>query len=237
MKFRFSAPVVVVVVSCAFAGKVPNVQVIDSGSFGVYVNGTRVATETFKIEQRANGSFAKSELKAQGGAMQRSEMELTSKGEIVHYGWQQLEPKKEDLSVVPKDEFLSETISTGPNEKSFTVPHLMPHSTPILDDNFFLHREILLWRYLASGCTQKPEGLSCNPAPQQYGVLIPARHSAETVTVDFKDTEKISLKGREIECNAFRMHTEDSEWLVYMDDQQKVVRILASAAGLEVVRD
>jgi hypothetical protein len=228
---------VLVMMSFTFAAKIPNDTVVDSGSFGVYVNGTRVATETFKVEQRANGSLAKSELKAQGGGMQRSELELTPKGEIVRYGWQQLDPKKEDLSVVPKDEFLSETISLGPNEKSFTVPHLMPHSTPILDDNFFLHREILLWRYLASGCTPQPEGLSCNPAPQQYGVLIPAQHSAETVTLDFKDKEKISVKGKEIECNAFRLHSEDNDWLIYMNDQQKVVRIVASAIGLEVVRD
>jgi hypothetical protein len=236
MKFRLALSVLVMM-SFTFAAKVPNDNVVDSGSFGVYVNGTRVATETFKVEQRANGSLAKSELKATGGAMQRSELELTAKGEIVHYGWQQLDPKKEDLSVVPKDEFLSETISTGPNEKSFTVPHLMPHSTPILDDNFFLHREILLWRYLASGCTAKPEGLSCNPAPQQYGVLIPAQHSAQTITVDFKDKEKISVNGKEVECNAFRLHSEDSDWLIYMNDQQKVVRIVASAVGLEVVRD
>jgi hypothetical protein len=95
----------------------------------------------------------------------------------------------------------------------------------------------LLWRYLASGCTPQPEGLSCNPAPQQYGVLIPAQHSAETVTLDFKDKEKISVKGKEIECNAFRLHSEDNDWLIYMNDQQKVVRIVASAIGLEVVRD
>ncbi|MFL6436556.1 MAG: hypothetical protein ACJ71Q_03170 [Terriglobales bacterium] len=236
MKSRLAFSVLAMM-SFTFAAKVPSDNVVDSGSFGVYVNGTRVATETFKVEQRANGSLAKSELKAQGGATQRSELELTPKGEIVHYGWQQLDPKKEDLSVVPKDEFLSETISTGPNEKSFTVPHLMPHSTPILDDNFFLHREILLWRYLASGCIAKPEGLSCNPAPQQYGVLIPAQHSAQTVTLDFKDKEKISIKGKEVECSAFRLHSDESDWLIFMNDQQKVVRIVSAAVGLEVVRD
>jgi len=235
MKSRFVFSVFVLM-SFSFGAKVPSDNVVDSGSFGVYVNGARVATETFKVEQRANGSFAKSELKTQG-ATQRSELELTPKGEIVHYGWQQIDPRKEDLSVVPKDEFLSETISIGPNEKSFTVPHLMLHSTPILDDNFFLHREILLWRYLASGCTVKAEGLSCNPAPQQYGVLIPAQHSAQTVTLDFKDKEKISIKGKEVECSAFRLHSEDSDWLIFMNDQQKVVRIVSAAVGLEVVRD
>ena len=237
MKFTLSTFVLTVTVVCALQAKAPSAQIVDSGSFGVFVNGRRVATETFKIEQRPGGSTASSELKVEDGSMQRSEMELTDKGEIVRYGWQQERPTKEQLSVVPKDEFLSEVISTGPNQKSFNVPHLMPHSTPILDDNFFMHREILIWRYLALGCTSKPEGLSCNPAPQQFGVLIPTQHASEIVTVDFKGKEKISMKGKDMECNSFRLHTEESNVLVYMDDQKKVVRISASASGLEVVRD
>lgn len=237
MKSAITAAVMIVTITCALEAKAPNSQIVDSGSFGVFVNGRRVATETFKIEQRVGGSTAKSELKVEDGSMQHSEMELTDRGEIVRYGWQQDKPTKAELSVVPKDEFLSETINTGPNQKSFNVPHLMPHSTPILDDNFFMHREILIWRYLALGCTSKPEGLSCNPAPQQFGVLIPTQHASEIVTVDFKGKQKISLKGKDVECSSFRLHTEDTNVLVYMDDQKKVVRIVASASGLEVVRD
>jgi hypothetical protein len=237
MKFRFAGVVIVCVASSAIAGKTPTGQVIDSGSFGVYVNGARVATETFKIEQRPDISIARSELKAQDGATQRSEMELTPQGNIVHYGWEQLQPRRQQVTVVPKDEFLSETINAGPNQKTFNVPHLMPHSTPILDDNFFLHREILMWRYLAAGCTSKPGGLECSTAPQQFGVLVPSQHLAEKVTIDYKDREKISLKGKQIECSTFRLHTEESDWVVFLDDQEKMVRIVASDAGLEVVRD
>ncbi|HEU5234063.1 MAG TPA: hypothetical protein VFU50_14460 [Terriglobales bacterium] len=237
MKFRFATVVIIFVASCAVAAKAPSGQIIDAGSFGVYLNGARVATETFKIEQNPEGSIAKSELKAQDGATQRSEMELTPQGNIIHYGWEQLQPRKEQVTVVPKDEFLSETINAGPNQKTFSVPHLMPHSTPILDDNFFLHREILMWRYLAAGCTSKPEGLKCSTAPQQFGVLVPTQHLAEKVTIDFKDREKISLKGKQVECSAFNLHTEDSDWIVFLDNQEKMVRIVGSASGLEVVRD
>ena len=238
MKFTLTAFVMIMTITCALEAKAPNPpQVIDAGSFGVFVNGRRVATETFKIEQKAGGSTAKSELKVEDGSMQRSEMELTDHGDIVRYGWQQEKPTKAELSVVPKDEFLTETINTGPNQKTFSVPHLMPHSTPILDDNFFMHREILIWRYLALGCTSKPEGLSCNSAPQQFGVLIPTQHASEIVTVDFKGKERISLKGKDLECSSFRLHTEETNLLIYMDDQKKVVRMLASASGLEVVRD
>ena len=160
MKSILTTVVFITVIACALAAKAPTVQVVDSGSFGVFVNGRRVATETFKIEQHAGGSMARSELKVEDGSAQRSEMELTDRGDIVRYGWQQEKPTKAELSVVPKDEFLSEMINAGPNQKTYSVPHLMPHSTPILDDNFFLHREILIWRYLAIGCTPKPEGLS-----------------------------------------------------------------------------
>jgi len=235
MKFRLATPVILVMVAAAFAAKIPNAQVVDSGSFGIFVGGKRVATETFKVERRADGSTVKSELKAQDGSTQRSDMELTAQGDIVHYGWQQIEPSKAELSIVPKDEFLSETINAGPNQKAITLPHLMPHSTPILDDNFFLHREILLWRYLASGCTPKPEGLSCSTAPQQFGVLIPVQHASESVVVDFKGKEKLPVKGTNIDCDVFRMRTDSSEWTVYMDNEQKVVRI--AAAGVEVLRD
>jgi hypothetical protein len=235
MKFRLAASVMLVMVAAAFAAKIPNAQVVDSGSFGIFIGGKRVATETFKVEQRPDGSTVKSELKAQDGTTQRSDMELTALGEIVRYGWQQIEPSKAELSIVPKDEFLSETINAGPNQKAIILPHLMPHSTPILDDNFFLHREILLWRYLASECTPKPEGLNCGTAPQQFAVLIPVQHASESVVVDFKGKEKLPVKGTSIDCSVFRMRTDSSEWTVYMNNEQKVVRI--AVAGLEVLRD
>lgn len=236
MKFRLGAAVIVVVISSALAAKVPNAQTVDSGSFGVYINGKRVATETFKIEQGPDGSSAKSELKAQDGSTQRSDMELTPKGEIVRYGWQQVGSKAE-VSVVPKDEFLSEIVNAGPNQKTFHVPHLVPTSTPILDDNFFVHREILLWRYLASGCTPNAGGLKCSTSPQQFGVLIPLQHASESVTIEYKDKEKIPIKGKETDCSTFRLKTENNEWLVYLDPQQKLVRITVADQGLEVLRD
>ena len=237
MKFRYPAAVILLAIPLAFAAKIPNAQVVDSGSFGIYVKGQRVATETFKVEQNPSGSTVKSEVKAQDGATQRSEMELTPRGEVVRYDWQQIQPSKAEVNVVPKDEFLTETVNSGPNQKTFTVPHLLPLSTPILDDNFFLHRELLMWRYLASDCTASTEGMSCNAAPQQFGVLIPTQHLADTVTIGFKDKEKISVKGKEIDCTAFSMTTGNGDWLIYLDTQQKLVRITAADTGVEVVRD
>ncbi|MBV9071986.1 MAG: hypothetical protein JOZ10_00020 [Acidobacteria bacterium] len=237
MKRIFPALTGVLVITVCVAAKVPNAQIVDSGSFGIYIKGQRVATETFKIEQSTSSSMIKSELKAQDGAAQRSQMELSPSGNIVRYDWQEIQPVKATVAVFPKDEFLTETINTGPNEKAFTIPHLLPTSTPIVDDNFFLHREVLMWRFLAAQCVSKDNGLSCKGEPQQFGVLIPAQHASETVTIGFKDQEKISVKGKEVECSTFHLKTETADWLVFLDHQQKLVRILAEDAGLEVLRD
>src|SRR2546421_12101321 len=48
--------------------KEPAGQKIDNGSFGVFVNGGRGATETFSIVQSKNGSVANSQFKTEPGA-------------------------------------------------------------------------------------------------------------------------------------------------------------------------
>ena len=70
-------------------------QKVDSGSFGVFMNGRRVGTETFSITQNANGSVIESEFKAEGSAgqaVQNSKMLLTANGEIRRYEWKEQSP-------------------------------------------------------------------------------------------------------------------------------------------------
>ena len=45
------------------AGKSTSRQVVDSGTFGVYVGGRRVASESFRVEQGSTMSMAHSELR------------------------------------------------------------------------------------------------------------------------------------------------------------------------------
>ena len=54
-------------------------QTIDSGSFGIFIKGQRVATETFHIEQQNGASIIKSQLKDTAGSdsSQKSELEMT----------------------------------------------------------------------------------------------------------------------------------------------------------------
>lgn len=47
-------------------GPAEKMVVVDSGAFGIYVHGARVATETFQIRQGSATSTATSELKLEG---------------------------------------------------------------------------------------------------------------------------------------------------------------------------
>jgi len=49
-------------------------QAVDSGSFGIFIRGQRVATETFHIQQQGGNSVITSQLKETGGTS-RSEMQ------------------------------------------------------------------------------------------------------------------------------------------------------------------
>ena len=132
---------------------------IDSGSFGVFQNGHRVGTETFSIYQTSNGSVIHSEFKTENApttAVQTSVMQLTVSGDIRRYEWKELSPEQEESVVLPNDDFLTQKWRAGPEGKEHEQPYLMPLSTSILDDYFFIHREVLAWRFLGAASGQRP---------------------------------------------------------------------------------
>src|SRR5215472_18157163 len=58
-------------------------HVVDSGTFGIYLNGRRIGTEKFHVEQGPNTSLATSEVTIDDGsirASQSSELEVASNG-------------------------------------------------------------------------------------------------------------------------------------------------------------
>jgi hypothetical protein len=224
------------------AGKSTSTQVVDSGSFGIYIRGKRVASEVFRIEQGSTMSMAHAELRLEDGTAkvaQSSDMEIEPNGDLHRYEWQEYHPEKAELTVTPKDEFLVEHLSPNPvfKDKTQELPHLLPHSTVILDDNFFSHREILAWRYLAAGCRPEGTSLQCNPAPAQFGILIPNQHASATVSMGYKGREKVMVKGVPKELGAFRLQTEAGDWILYLDENQKLVRILIPSENTEILRD
>jgi hypothetical protein len=225
--------------------------VVDSGSFGIYLDGKRIGTESFKIEQRSGFSVATAEIKVDDGkiqATQTSEMQLAPNGDLKSYVWHGIVPLKEESSVEPNDQLLTEHIVDA-DLKKHAVPHILPLSTVILDDNFFSHREILLWRYLVTGCTRSNNRFTCGPS--NFGVLVPHLHQASNATMEGKGRDKVMIKGAERELNKvvlsvgepkrlIVMNQKDSDpgqWLIWADDDFKVIKITVPGSNIEVVRD
>lgn len=213
-------------------------QTVDSGSFGIFIKGQRVATETFSIDQQDSNSTIKSQLKeASGPATQKSDLEMTSNGELVRYDWSQ--GAGGSLTVLPKDEFLLEKISTAAYSKPAEQSFLLPNTSAILDNNFFVHREILAWRYLAANCKPQPEGMKCQNAPGDFGVLVPQDRTSMHVRLQFVGKEKVSFRGAQRELLRVNLTGENYEWALWLDDLDhfKLMKVAIAADNTEVVRD
>lgn len=215
-------------------------QTVDSGTFGIFVKGQRVATETFSIQQQTTSSVIKSQLKQTVGAdpiSQKSDLEMTAAGELIRYEWSQ--SSGGSLSVFPNNEFLLEKISTASSSKPAEKPFLMPSSSAILDNNFFVHREVLIWRYLAAAC--KPEGgaLKCQQDPGDFGVLVPQDSTSMHVRMELVGKEKIPVRGTDRELMRLNLKGDDFDWALWVDEQDhfKLIRVAIPADNTEVVRD
>ena len=220
--------------------KESSAKLIDSGTFGVYNAKHRVATETFSVRQDSGGSLISSEFRSEQGELkadQSSELELTPSGEIRKYTWKELAPDKIDATVEPSDTFLIEHFGTGPADRH-DQNFLLPASTAILDDYFFVQREVLAWKYLATTCPHD-KGIPRCPVNQktQFGTLNPHARSSMAVTIEFAGRDKVSIHGADRDLIRFVLRTEVGDWAFWLDDQLKLVRLLAEGEGTEVLRD
>ncbi len=216
-------------------------QTVDSGSFGVFMGGRRVATEKFSIQQSSSGSLATSEFRTEPGidaAAQSSELQLSASGDLQKYEWRELNPGKAHAVIVPNDNMLVERSTADPQAKQEEHPFLLPASTSVLDDYFFVHREILAWKFLASGCRQDKGQVACPPNQQvKFGAINPHQRSSLLVSMAFAGKEKVTVKGAERELSRFVLKSEAGEWSLWLDDQFKLIRIVVSSDNTEVVRD
>ncbi len=218
-------------------------QKVDSGSFGVFQNGHRVGTETFSIYQTASGSVIDSEFKTENSPtpdLQTSELQLTAKGDIQRYEWKELSPDIAESVVFPNDDFLTQKWNTGPGTKEHVQPYLLPVSTSILDDYFFVHREVLAWRFLAAACKQEKGLVQCPPKQRtQFGTMNPHQHSSMALSAEFIGLEKVSLKSGEQELIKLEFKTDAGTWQLWLDghDQFKVMRMSVVGENTEVDRD
>ena len=94
---------------------------MDTGSFGVFMNGHRIATEKFSIQQNSTGSVATSEFKTEAGvapAAQSSELQLAPNGDLRKYEWKEISPGKAQAVIVPNDNLLVERSTNNPQDKA-----------------------------------------------------------------------------------------------------------------------
>jgi hypothetical protein len=235
-----TASVILLLAAAAGAKETP-AQAVDSGSFGVFVNGQRVATETFSVQQVAGGSTATSQVKAEGGADpgQRSDLKISAGGDLVRYEWHDLGATKSELSVAPNDQFLVEHITMKAGEKASEQPFLMPSSTMVLDNNSFVQRELLAWRYLGSSCKPENGKMQCPTTPAQFGVLVPQERTSMSVSLQLMGKEKVKIKGADRDLLKVSLKQESGDWMLYLDDQDhfKLIRILVPGNNTEIVRD
>ncbi len=233
-----AAVLVLLAALSAPAGEKDQGKVVDSGSFGIFVQGRRVATETFEITEKPEGSHTRASFKtADGSSSQTADLQLFPNGDLRRYEWREENPKA--LVVVElKNDFLVEQVTLGDSQKATEVPFLLSASTTVVDDNFFVHRQILAWKYLASGCapgTATPQG--CVYQKTQFGVIVPQQQRPLVISLEFAGREKLALAGGERELRRFKLESEGSEWTLWLDPQHKLVRVLVAAQNIEVVRD
>jgi hypothetical protein len=212
---------------------------VDSGSFGIFVKGQRVLTETFTVQQDNGISQVKSRLQettASTFAGQRSELQMNGTGELVRYEWSD---GNGSLVVTPNNEFLLEKITTGASSKTAEQPFLMPNTSAILDNNFFIHRQVLAWRYLATNCQTQSGSLKCQQGALEFGVLVPQDRTSMRVRMELAGREKVTIRGTERELLRLNLKGESFSWALWVDDkdQFKLMRVLIADDNTEVVRD
>jgi hypothetical protein len=226
-------------------------NVWDAGSFGIFLNGKRVGTERFEIQQKSSSSLTVSEFDLQSGkfkADQKAEMELQPNGDLKSYDWQETVPQKEESKVDVKDQLLVEHVIPA-GQKEVDIPHFLSSSTVILDDNFFSQREVLLWHYLAT-CSRKPAELACKP--KTFAVLIPQQHTSLNATMRLLGEEKVEQNGLEQELTKVELDMRspqqifwlnektkdpDTRWILWADEHYRIIKFTVPGTNIQVLRD
>ncbi len=215
-------------------------RLVDSGTFGVLVKGQRVVSETFSIRQENGNSVIKSQLKETASpneTAQKSEVRITPTGELLRYEWSNASGSS--LTVVPSNDFLTEKITPSAGAKAAEQAFLMPNTSAILDNNFFVQREVLAWRFLAANCHSEAGNLQCQKGAVEFGVLVPQDRTSMRVRMELVGSEKIPIHGVDRELMHLSLAGDGFEWSLWLDehDQFKLMRVSIPADDTEVVRD
>jgi hypothetical protein len=221
--------------SLTWAGPTPPAaQTVDSGTFGIYQGGKRVGSEKFTVQQSSDGSQVSAELQMATGEHQTSLLDLTPGGDIRRYEFKELSPGKTAAVLAPKDDFLAQQITTGPEDKPIEQKYVLTAATNVLDDFVFVHREVLVWRYLATACKQDRGALKCPQQKTPMGAVVPHGRTSMQVALEFTGREKISIQGQMRDLNHLNL---TGDWQLWVDDSLKLVRMVVPDQGTEILRD
>jgi len=212
---------------------------VDQGSFGIFQNGRRLATESFTIRQFPDSSVTSSELRDESGqgagkVEQTSELTLLPNGDLSRYEWKQKSPVQSSATIEPSEQFLSMHSVTG--GVATDQPFFLSPSAFVLDDFFFSTREVLLWRYLATSCKPRPEGDGCDLIRARFPAIIPRRHTSAEVFIEFKGYEDTPLNGRPQHLRHFLLQVEGQDWHLWLDPNHKLLRISIPDTNTEILR-
>ena len=233
-------------VPALFAGKKPaesktaTPTVVDEGTFAIFQNGQQVGTETFTIRQFPASSLTSAQVhldsgQAGGVLQQSSELTLLPDGSLSRYEWSQTSPARRSATVDPKDQVLT-MHSTAENGKTTDHSFFLSPQAFILDDYFFVTREVLLWRYMATSCKQRPSGDGCDLIRVRFPVLVPRRNTSAEVYIEFKGYDDTPLNGRPQHLRHLVIQTDGPDWHLWLDANLKLLRISIPDAHLEVLR-
>ena len=213
-------------------------NLVDEGTFAVFQNGQRVATEDFTVRQLPTGSVSSAHLRLEAGGStleQTSQLSLTPDGSLSRYEWQQESPARSSLTIEPKDQVLvMHTVAEG--GKSSEHSFFLTPAAFVLDDYVFSSREVLLWRYLATSCKQRETGEGCDLVRARYPIVVPRRDTSGEVFVEFKGYDDTPLNGRPQHLRHFVIQTNGPDWHLWLDEHHKLLRISVPDSNIEVLR-
>lgn len=214
-------------------------QMVDSGSFGIFHNGRRVASEIFSVTTNNGVSTVTSQIQQEDTKQtdQTSEMQVASDGSLINYEWHQMQEPNAELTLLPKNEFLTEQLKQSAASKPVEHPFLMPKTSIVLDDNFTVQREVFAWRFLASACQQEKTDFKC--AATSFGTIDPQEAISIAITAQPGGVDQIVVKGVKRQLWRVNLKSDSEEWSLWLDptDHYKLVRLARSGVDMEVVRD
>src|SRR5260370_22737908 len=117
---------------------------------------------------------------------------MTASAELVRYEWGD---GSSSLVVTPNNDFLLEKITTASSSKPAEQPFLMPSTSAILDNNFFVQREVLAWRYLKTNCHSESGEFRCQKEAGEVGVLVPRDRTSLRRRMRLVGHEKVTNPG------------------------------------------